>query len=59
VISVGAAHVCGLMAWSVRTNIDYHGFVIIKEFPPSSCQWIRVNELGDALAAGCRVSVLP
>jgi hypothetical protein len=25
------------------TNIDYHGFVIIKEPPPSPCQWIRVN----------------
>lgn len=25
------------------TNIDYHGWVIIKEPPPSPCQWIRVN----------------
>lgn len=25
------------------TNIDYHGFFIIKEPPPSPCQWIRVS----------------
>ncbi len=25
------------------TNIDYHGYLIIKEPPPSPCQWIRVN----------------
>jgi hypothetical protein len=25
------------------TNIDYHGWVIIKEPAPSPCQWIRVN----------------
>lgn len=25
------------------TDIDYHGFVIVKEPPPSPCQWIRVN----------------
>jgi hypothetical protein len=25
------------------TNIDYHGWVIIKEPAPSHCQWIRVN----------------
>jgi hypothetical protein len=24
-------------------NIDYHGWPIIKEPPPSPCQWIRVN----------------
>jgi len=28
---------------SAPTNIDYHGYVIIKEPPPSPCQWIRVN----------------
>ncbi len=26
---------------SAPTNIDYHGYVIIKEPPPSPCQWIR------------------
>ena len=25
------------------TNIDIHGWPIIKEPPPSPCQWIRVN----------------
>jgi len=25
------------------TNIDYHGYTIIKEPPPSPCQWIRVS----------------
>jgi len=25
------------------TNIDVHGWPIIKEPPPSPCQWIRVN----------------
>ncbi|MHC2281308.1 hypothetical protein ACVME8_007951 [Bradyrhizobium diazoefficiens] len=25
------------------TNIDYHGYTIIKEPRPSPCQWIRVN----------------
>ena len=25
------------------TNIDIHGWPIIKEAPPSSCQWIRVS----------------
>jgi hypothetical protein len=25
------------------TNIDYHGWLIIKEPPPSPCQWIRVS----------------
>jgi hypothetical protein len=24
-------------------NIDIHGYIIIKEPPPSPCQWIRVN----------------
>ena len=28
---------------SAPTNIDYHGWFIIKEAPPSPCQWIRVN----------------
>jgi hypothetical protein len=25
------------------TNIDVHGWPIIKEPPPSPCQWIRVS----------------
>jgi hypothetical protein len=25
------------------TNIDIHGWPIIKEPPPSPCQWIRVS----------------
>jgi hypothetical protein len=28
---------------SAPTNIDYHGWVIIKEYPYSPCQWIHVN----------------
>ena len=28
---------------SAPTNIDYHGWLIIKETPPSPCQWIRVS----------------
>jgi len=28
---------------SAPTNIDYHGWYIIKEPYPSLCQWIRVS----------------
>ena len=28
---------------SAPTNIDYHGWLIIKEPPPSPFQWIRVS----------------
>jgi hypothetical protein len=28
---------------SAPTNIDYRGSFIIKEAPPSPCQWIHVN----------------
>jgi len=28
---------------SAPTNIDYHGWYIIKEPYPSPCQWIRVS----------------
>jgi len=50
-VSVGAAMIFSSSAanavfWrglSAPTNIDYHGWVIIKEYPYSPCQWIRVN----------------
>jgi hypothetical protein len=33
---------------SAPTNIDYHGWFIIKEAPPSPCQWIHVTDIMSA-----------
>ncbi len=42
-LSSSAANAVFWRGISAPTNIDYHGWVIIKEPPPSLCQWIRVS----------------
>ncbi|SDJ93724.1 hypothetical protein SAMN05216338_107425 [Bradyrhizobium sp. Rc2d] len=43
ILSTSGAHAVFWRGLTAPTNIDYHGWVIVRELPPSPCQWIRVS----------------
>ncbi|MCP3368457.1 hypothetical protein [Bradyrhizobium cajani] len=43
ILSTSEGHAVFWRGVTAPTNIDYHGWVIVKEPPPSPCQWIRVS----------------